>query len=350
MGVCNGIGGLTEEFIVLFPGTVTTIIGNMEVRQSLYTTTAALCQIPLVFLFAYWFWRLPVPGIAVTVLGGAAVVMAVRANRFTRVEELLWIVIAVALCVIEVKAIRHDRAQAVEEQERVHKEENQKFAALLDEGRKHFEATISQSQTEFTTTMNRSSAIMHGISDTIKTTTGGDSFAYVRFLTSTEQGQAAVVITQQGKYPLKELDFTITDDTKMKEIMHEANKRLKNMSPENGHPPPLPDFVLQSINAIQVEFRVPYLPPDRSQIVGTIPLPENDSNDFTIGFSGGNGYWNERLHLRRINGNWVQALSVIGPTAQSVKHPFEYADQGYPEKKGFARRDWPLVSKKGKKI
>ena len=54
----------------------------------------------------------------------------------------------------------------------------------------------------------------------------------------------------------------------------------------------------------------------------------------TIAFSGPNSFWDERLHLRRVNGTWLQALTVIGPTAKQMR-PFVKFDAGYPDSKGL---------------
>jgi hypothetical protein len=77
-------------------------------------------------------------------------------------------------------------------------------------------------------------------------------------------------------------------------------------------------------------------------MLGTYPFFTKDTVTLYIAFSSLNGSWNERLHLRLINGKWVQALSVIGPTATSIEHPFEYFDPDFPDGKGIGKRDWPL--------
>ena len=44
-------------------------------------------------------------------------------------------------------------------------------------------------------------------------------------------------------------------------------------------------------------------------MMGSYPFGAKDANGLTIAFSSLNGYWNERLHLRRIDGKWHQASS-----------------------------------------
>ena len=307
-----------------------------------YTKSAALFQVPFLVIIGYWSWRLPAPGIAVSILGLAAVVMAIRASRFTRMEEIVWIVVAIALCFAEIQAIRKDRLETNQAQERAHREENEKFASLLEEGRKHFEATVTQSQSQFAATMDRSSGILGGISDSIKATTGGDSFAYITFTPEPNQ-QFLVAITSHGKYPLREVHATMIDDERRVQAMQEFNKH-----PEGSF--------IAAIQAGDTYFRVPYLRPQSPEgpsgdveMLGSYPFGSKDANDITIAFSSLNGYWNERLHLRRINGKWHQALSVMGPTVKQSLHPFIYFDPDYPEGKALAEKDWPRVKPKSRR-
>ncbi len=101
------------------------------------------------------------------------------------------------------------------------------------------------------------------------------------------------------------------------------------------------------INAADTEFQLPYLRPQSPEapggdveMLGTYPFAARDTNNLTIAFSSLNGYWNERLHLRRIDGKWHQALSVMGPTSKQALHPFVYSDSDYPEGKALAEKDW----------
>jgi len=166
--------------------------------------------------------------------------------------------------------------------------------------------------------------------------TGGDSFAYITF-TPQPNEQFVIAITSHGKYPLREIRVTMMDEERRLLAMQEYNKK------------PGGDWI-RAIQAGDTYFQVPYLRPQGPEapggdveMLGTYPFGSKDTNDLTISFSSYNGYWNERLHLRRIGGKWLQALSVIGPTAKSVREPFEYFDHEFPDGKGIARRDWPLA-------
>lgn len=75
-------------------------------------------------------------------------------------------------------------------------------------------------------------------------------------------------------------------------------------------------------------------------MLGMYPFGSKDTNDLSIAFSSLNGYWNERLHLRKVNGKWHQSLSVMGPTVKQALHPFVWFDADYPEGKALAEKDW----------
>jgi len=75
-------------------------------------------------------------------------------------------------------------------------------------------------------------------------------------------------------------------------------------------------------------------------MLGMYPFGSKDTNDLSVAFSSFNGYWNERLHLRKVNGKWHQALSVMGPTVKQALHPFVWFDADYPEGKALAEKDW----------
>ena len=61
------------------------------VSKPLYSLSSFIWQFLFILWVAHWFLRwpnnLPVPGYAVAILGLAAVIMGVRANAFTRIEE-----------------------------------------------------------------------------------------------------------------------------------------------------------------------------------------------------------------------------------------------------------------------
>jgi hypothetical protein len=127
----------------------------------------------------------------------------------------------------------------------------------------------------------------------------------------------------------------------------DEERRMQGMLEYNRHPEG--DWI-KAIQSGDTYYRVPYLRPQSPEgpsgdveILGSYPFSSKDANDLTVAFSSLNGYWNERLHLRRIEGKWHQALSIMGPTVKQALHPFIYFDPDYPEGKALAEKDWRPV-------
>lgn len=237
----------------------------------------------------------PPPGYCVALLGLLAVVMTLAISKEpSKSEKAGWIGSAFLLMTLEMWAISHDRQK-----------QDAKFRVMLN-----------------------------GVEDSIKTQTGGDSFAYVTLLETTPK-QFELYVTSQGKYPLQQIYATMMDD----------ERRLLAMQEYNKHPS---GNWIAAINAADTIMHIQYLRPQSPNAPGgdvepIMPYQFNakDEDNLTIAFHGFNGDWTERLHLRRFNGKWHQALSVVGPTEKQAQEPFILADPDFPEGKSLAESDWP---------
>jgi hypothetical protein len=85
-------------------------------EQVTYTWPAATLQICFITLIVYWWRVIPPSGDAVAALALAAAIMAVRGPRFTRIEEMTWILIAFAFFSVEIHAINRDRQTYADQQ------------------------------------------------------------------------------------------------------------------------------------------------------------------------------------------------------------------------------------------
>jgi hypothetical protein len=79
------------------------------------------------------------------------------------------------------------------------------------------------------------------------------------------------------------------------------------------------------------------------------PIAEADSKRISIAFSSLNGYWNETLHLGRVNGTWHQCLSIVGPSVKQAKNAFVQCDSDWVEGKALAEKDWPRINRGSRK-
>jgi len=290
-------------------------------------------QIVAASALLFWYWKPPVPNKAVLCLAAIAALMVLAEMR--PVHKAIYFILIIALVFTENRAIDKDRDAFVRDERQARKEENEQFQDIANELRNSME--ISRQQ--FAQTMERSDRIIAGVGDTIKTETGGDSFAYITFTPQPNQ-QFMLAITSHGKYPLRQVHVTMMDEERRLQAMQEYNKH-----PEGNW--------IAAINAADTEFQLPYLRPQSPeapggdvQMLGAYAFGAQDAKNLTIAFSSLNGYWNERLHLRRINGKWHQSLSVMGPTAKQALHPFIYSDPDYPEGKALAEKDWAPIKRR----
>jgi hypothetical protein len=111
-------------------------------RFGLYSQ--AILVVGCVFSFQWW----PViPTVALGFLSVVAVVMTVRADRFSHGERVVYVLIAFALFAVEMKAIYAERDQHDEEQAELRrresetrKRESESFATLIEEGHGLFQS------------------------------------------------------------------------------------------------------------------------------------------------------------------------------------------------------------------
>ena len=290
----------------------------------------------------YWLWHLPAPNKAVLLLAGVAAIMGFVEMR--PIHKAIYFLLIIWLMFIENRAIDKDRFDFVQAEREKRKEETRQFSDIRDD----LKATIKQGSDHFDATMARSDTIIAGVSDSMRMQTGGDSFAFITFtpepgnvqfnqFPATSGSQFLVSITSHGKYPLREIRATMMDD----------DRRLAAMEEYNKHPDG--DW-MRAIQSSDTRYQYPYLRPQSLEgpsgdveLLGMYPFPKGDSKRLSIAFSGLNGYWNETLHLGRVNGAWHQCLSVMGPTVKQATNPFIYCDSDWPEGRTLAEKDWPRL-------
>ena len=270
-------------------------------------------------------------------------------------HKAVYLVIVIALVFTENRAIDKDRADFARNEASRRKEENQEFSNIGTAITTNVGKLLEYSDQEFAKTMARSDAIMSGVADSVKTQTGGNSFAFItftaepahafemhwnNFLAPRGEPYFVVSVTSHGKYPLRGTQAIMIDDERRLAAMQEYNKH------PNG------DWI-KAINSADGEYQMPYLRPQSAEapqgqvdVIGLYPMPQGDSKKLTINFSAPNGYWNEALHLGRVDGVWHQCLSVLGPTVKQAKHPFIYCDSNWPEGKSLAEKDWVFTPPK----
>jgi hypothetical protein len=314
-----------------------------------------LCVLALFVLGIWWMFHLPTVGKGGLFLAVGATLMPLFWEKVGTIARMSWIAMLFLLLAVEYRAIDKDRADFARDEAYRRQEESQKFSGIGTTITNNVQKLLDHSDSEFAKTMARSDAIMSGVVDSIKTQTGGNSFAFITFTAEPVQAfemhwnnflaprgepYFLVSVTSHGKYPLRGAKAIMMDDERRLAAMQEYNKH------PNG------DWI-KAINSADSEYQMPYLRPQSNEapqgevdVIGLYPMPQGDSKKLTMNFSAPNGYWNEVLHLGRVNGIWRQCLSVLGPTVKQAKHPFIYCDSDWPEGRKLAEGDWVFVPPK----
>ena len=137
-----------------------------------------LCRSAVRLDWEIWAWHPPV-GVWIGILGflGVAVALTRDPTKISRGEKAAWIGVMFILLGLEMKSVYQDRTEHDLQQAEARERETKSFESIG----KGIEGAIQQSQKDFEATMRKSDAIMGRVSDSIKSQTGGDSFAYITF-------------------------------------------------------------------------------------------------------------------------------------------------------------------------
>jgi hypothetical protein len=155
--------------------------------------------------------------------------LAVRAvaKGFTRTEQVVWILIAIALCSIEFRAIKKDQTDREEKESAIRwqddfnrKQDRRQFAELLNQG--HIMFSEQEESTRRMQGLSKTSA------QVISMMTGGDSFCYITAITNAGAGDPItfpLIVWVSGNYPMRNVasetgpmfDHT-TQETMMEQI------------------------------------------------------------------------------------------------------------------------------------
>jgi hypothetical protein len=209
-----------------------------------------------------------------------------------------WILIAFSLFVIEIRAITKDRRDFANDEASRRKEENAKFQSIAD----GITASIKQGQEQFGTTMGE-------LSTNLNTMTGAGSARYLGTINTT-QAQQYLAFIHIGQFPL----YGVT--ARIVELDREGKVTPGNLV---GVTIPVGDMIKGHAN-IQ-----PF--PN-----GLVISP--DYFNANVFFTARNGDWQELLRERRVNGELLTALRVVGRFTSLKKEQTicERIDPKFPKK------------------
>lgn len=238
---------------------------------------------------------------------GVAVALIRDPKEISQREKALWLTILFVLLGLELKTLYQDRDEhdAAERESRERSERNFKEIASGIEG------AIEQSKKEFDATMKRSDRELDGITRTLDTFTGAESYAYLTYVPT----QGFLSFVHRGDYPLYGVTARIVD-------LDQVQSNLL------GVVVPVGDMIKGHAAMLQIPNGLPL---------------QGDHFNANIFFNSRNGDWVEKFRARQTKDGWARAMRVEGrfTTLKKEKPMCETIDRQFQlDLKGKVEKDW----------
>lgn len=281
--------------------------------------TGVVLLLTLYSLAAYWYFYVPMPGKAVAAIAVAAVIMTFR-GRINGVEKLLWMVVLFLLLFAEIRAIDRDRREYAQQQASARVEEQRNFQSVLKANQQEFQATADSLRA-----LISSGQQVHKLTEKVlNNATGGDSFCYFTLgFPRPATGELLGMIIVKGEYPLHDVWMRLVDQARFQELLRERR--------------PTTIQGLMSIGQRYVQLND--LPGASEKPLFELHFDNKTDKMFNITFGALNGNWNETYRLKRIKGEWREAIKVTRLSRPgNGKLLYEQVDPRYPKRNG--QIDW----------
>jgi hypothetical protein len=264
-----------------------------EIRPANHWFHFPLQAIALYFCVRFYF-HLPSSNKALLILGGMAALM-VRMDM-KPLHKGIYILLVLSLVLIENRALNKERKDSNDKQAQLRKEENDRFQGIAD----GLTASIKQSQMQFNATMFR-------FNESLKTTTGGNSYCYFTF----NFGGLPELI-HHGMYTLYDLHANFLDWKQ--------------------------SFIVGTEWLVGSPITVGEMAVGSNRLITGISKPPNltDPLNFDIFFGARNGFWREEFRGRYVNKEWVEAIRLFkenGPPFSRDVLILEKVDRQFPRDK-----------------
>lgn len=140
-----------------------------------------------------WAWH-PAVGVYIGILAFLGVLVALIRDpaKIGKWERAAWVFVMFALLLLEIKSVYQDRNDHDTEQRLAREQSERNFQGIAS----GISESIKTSEEQFAATMRKSDAIMGRVGDSIKSQTGGESFAYITFTLE----PAYVTLRQKGQF------------------------------------------------------------------------------------------------------------------------------------------------------
>jgi hypothetical protein len=262
-------------------------------------------------VFLWFNWHIPPSGYAVVAMTVAAGVMAIR-PEMGGWERSLWFVVLLCFAFIEIRAINRDRDRANKDFDNIVKG----LQTAIDEGKTSIDkgnAAINGLQTTIAEGRQHFDQTIRGISGSINTQTGGDSYAFFTWVPM----QGFLAFVHKGDYPLYDVRARIVD--------------LDKIATESG----LLGVTVSVGDMIKGHAKMEAVPP-------AIASTETHFNA-NIFFTARNGGWTQKFRAQKSKDGWARATIVSGEFVSLEKSRLlcETIDKGFLlDSSGRVEKDW----------
>lgn len=162
-----------------------------------YSWGLAIWQGLFVTIVSYWILRPLSSGVAAAVSGLAAALMAVRAEKWGRIEKIGWILIVTILVMVAIRSVQRERDQHDSEQVAIRLGQDKHFEAVLALNQRDFDATM----TRITSLLIKETEIAETTHESLEQITGGRQFCYLTVLDVLQSGYSLAPVNS-GPIPL----------------------------------------------------------------------------------------------------------------------------------------------------
>lgn len=261
-----------------------------------------------VCFIGYWFFRIPPSNYSLIAMAVAAGLMALRPEMSGR-ERSLWAVILILFAVVEIRAIRKDKADydIAQGQIRQHEEDNFKEIANGIKG------AIEASDRNFKAEMGKLDSATSRLENITRELTGQGSFLYMRVIGGIEEYPKGVMFATTfpklvGKYPLHDV------------VVHIHGVPVPGVTTSGIGQPIFYGTVYP--NELGRSREAPYL---------MWPSDYKGTAEFFIDISTSNGGSTEFVWFKKVNGEWKRAVRAFGEHGRKLGRPYTYKDEGFGE-------------------
>lgn len=162
--------------------------------------------------------------------------------------------------------------------------ESQRLLSVKSDEIAHLNREIADNQIKL---REKSEEIASLSKESLNSITGGDSYCYLTYLKPCAGNIARLILVQQGKYPLFDVNIRIADISDHKVVTYDDIRKNKFIT----LPSVIPGFA--------------------TDVSEQLMLPNSGEMELNVFITARNGYWIQNIKLKKINGEWKERSRLV---------------------------------------